>query len=124
MEDEWNLFQTVVSAHPEVFRPEAVDKALFMRFYSAAQTRCFAVDGLSMVPMADCLNHNSIEVNKDICNLDFVEQPSLCPAHFNYRNPSISFECAGFKPSRFNYEVHESLQEKLSLSNLFKYVTN
>ena len=62
----------MMSQHADVFKPKAVDQQLFLKFVFCVQSRVFGLDGLSLVPMLDCINHSCVNVNFGMVNKEML----------------------------------------------------
>lgn len=54
--------------YPKIFKKRFVDRGLFLNIYGQVCTRCFGygLSSTSMVPMADNLNHSSVDVTIEV----------------------------------------------------------
>lgn len=64
------MFEKVLRAHPDVFPAKYIDKDLFMNIFGQVSTRNFgySIESSTLIPMADNLNHNSVEVRRELVN--------------------------------------------------------
>ena len=67
----FDMFDNVLRKHEHIFPKEMQDQKLFEDVYFKVCTRCFGFgcDSTSMIPMADMLNHSSVEINYEIINI-------------------------------------------------------
>lgn len=72
----WHDSLTIIQQYPNVFPEKFVDKDLFMNLYFQVCTRCYSsgTESTSMIPMADNLNHNCVDINQEMIS---------APLHFN-----------------------------------------
>jgi len=66
------MFKKVLLQYPKIFPDKLLDRGLFMNVYGQVCTRCFGygLPSCSMIPMADNINHNSVDVTNELVNLD------------------------------------------------------
>ena len=62
----------IIKKYPHVFHEKFIDQGLFNNIYSQVCSRCFGygLPTTSMIPMADNLNHNCLDVTHEIINQD------------------------------------------------------
>jgi hypothetical protein len=70
--------------YPEVFPLEFVEKDLFMNVYAQVCTRCFGygLDSTSMIPMADNLNHSSVDITYELINESLHKEGTKHPLYY------------------------------------------
>ena len=71
LKKEWEQFELVLRSYPDIFPERYVSQALFYNQYAQVCTRCFgySVNSTSMIPMADNLNHSSVDVTQELVNI-------------------------------------------------------
>ena len=64
----WVLFEKVLLDNKEIFESKFIDRDLFMLVYAQVCTRCFGygLESTSMIPMADNLNHSSVDITNEM----------------------------------------------------------
>jgi hypothetical protein len=75
--ESWNTLYKVLSLHPDMFKPESISLYRFKWIFILATNRCFSSNWpgvCQMVPYADQLNHENVDVNYDC--LDPVSRKS------------------------------------------------
>ena len=70
IQNRWIQFKEILMKYPDIFPQKLIDEGLFLNLYSQVCTRCFGygLPTTSMIPMADNLNHNSLDVTHEIIN--------------------------------------------------------
>ena len=66
----WEIFEKVLLEYESVFPAKFIDRGLFLNIYGQVCTRCFGygLESTAMIPMADNLNHSSVDItNEMIC---------------------------------------------------------
>jgi hypothetical protein len=110
-----------------VFPAKFQTKDLFDSIYTTICTRCFGegVDSTSLVPMAEMLNHNNVDVTCELVNTKLhMEMPS--PSNYHRFSKSLNqFDPNLFKPDsdlatklvlgRFSREAFDLNQKGLSI---------
>ena len=69
-----STFLSVLIKYPDIFKEKYLNCDLFLHIYFYLQTRSFGsggggIDSISVVPMADNLNHNSVKVFFEMMNI-------------------------------------------------------
>lgn len=135
IEETWQNFKEVLQKYPKVFGPKFVDEGLFMNIYAQVCTRCFGygLDSTSMIPMADNLNHSSVDITYEVISTQFHLQGPSNPKYYRvnkfmndyshiFKKLNISTEVNG-QPNiniygRFNRKLYEMNQQSLSIENI------
>ena len=99
---QWAQFQNVLKTHSDQIPPDLADEDLFYACYAIVCSRCFGsgVDSCCLIPMADNLNHSSVDITQELINtnlqlLDPVDQSYIVKAKFN-NNYSDLFHQLGY----------------------------
>lgn len=71
-----------MNQHPDVFKAKTVDHKLFLKYLFCVQSRAFGLDGLSLVPMLDCINHSSVNVSYGMVNSEMLKDPIGYQDHY------------------------------------------
>ena len=84
LETEWHMFKKVLTQYPKIFSKKLIDRGLFFNIYGQVCTRCFGygLPSCSMVPMADNMNHNCVDINVEIVNLGMQTEKKTCPDYY------------------------------------------
>lgn len=112
LRSEWIELLEALSKFPDVFKPESLQKSVFLKFYSQVCTRCFGwgIPFTSMVPMADNLNHSDVNVICETINKRLHLEPD---------QESSYFTLAKFMSDYSTIFSEEELQAKPHLRGLF-----
>ena len=73
MMETWNRLYTVLSQYPAYFKPESIGLYRFKWLYILSTNRCFSSNWpgvCQMVPFADQLNHENVDVNYECRHTD------------------------------------------------------
>ena len=106
-----------------------------MNQYGQVCTRCFGygLDSTSMVPMADNMNHSSVEVTQEVVNLQIHPKGNSNESYYRvnkYLNDySHLYKAHGFShefinqhklniKGRYNWKMYELNAQSLSVDNL------
>lgn len=105
---EWLMFCKVLRAHPAIFPNKFIDRDLFLNIYGQVCTRCFGhgTETCTMIPMADNLNHNSVEVSEEMVNVRLHLEAVAHPDYFRTGKMVNDFSII--------FEAHLSKQEQES----------
>lgn len=129
LEEEWQAFKAVLEYHSDVFAPKLVNQKLFNSIYCQVQTRCFSMESLCMIPMADCLNHQSRNINYDLVSVNLHKEGSKYISYYKperfMQDCSALFSSRGIQPKlepRFDKEIHARLQSDFSNDRLMEFV--
>lgn len=78
-EGNWNSFKAILVNNPMMFSAKFFDRKLFYYIYGFVCTRCYggvgyASTSAALVPMADNVNHNSVEYLNGTVVISLIEK--------------------------------------------------
>ena len=81
---QWNKFIYVLAKYPKIFKYRYIDRGLFDNVYGQVCSRCFdyGLPSAGMIPMADNLNHSSVEVVLHLVNTEKHLQGEQDPEYY------------------------------------------
>lgn len=132
---EWQNFAKILNKYPGIFPQKYISRPLFNNYYAQVCTRCFGygLDSTSMVPMADNLNHSSVDITQELVNLTLHKDGHKNSEYYRvskYLNDySAAYKAHGYSDDeinkydvnikgRYNRKIFELNQESLSVENL------
>ena len=105
-EVKWKEFCSVIDQYPEMFPGKLRDKKLFMYLYCFVCTRSYGNIGYletsaALIPMADNVNHNSVEYLNSVVITDLIEKGQHQPGAYLVDYTSL-FKSRGWSDSKIN----------------------
>ena len=82
----WQNFKKAISGYPEVFKEKFIDKSLFLKIFALICSRVFGepLKSPCVIPMADNLNHNAIDINCELINIGMHPEGEKNKDYFKY----------------------------------------